>query len=110
MHIVDKDMNCFINIKILDGTSDFTYTFDNGLKKRLSPSQEKQNLARKEEYKRIKLETESYDQAKEVEAVNAKKDRKCKAVEKCWRRLFPNIVGIYQGISSGSRMKVNGIL
>ena len=71
-HIVDRNMMCFIDIKMGEGKSDFKFTFNNGLKKRLSPSQEKRNILRKQEYmkKKVKDEFEEQINESEVKVVN----------------------------------------
>ena len=75
-HIVDRNMGCFINIKLGEGKSEFSYNFNNVLKKKISPSQEKRNNLRKQEYiKNKEVKTEDFDEkVKDDETFVTKED------------------------------------
>jgi hypothetical protein len=66
-HIVDKNMFCCINVKMGEGKDEFVYNFNNGLTKRLSPSQEKRNFLRKQEYLKNKVKDEFEEQVNDSE-------------------------------------------
>ena len=86
-YIVDRNMMCSINIKMGEVKNEFNYNFSNGARTKLSPSQEKRNILRRQEFINRKVKEELTEEANvsdatveekynEKEEQNAKKKKK----------------------------------